>query len=143
GTGGQTYTTLPVRTIVAGSARVNGATTATALTRGSYQYTTGGTSNDLNWEQQTQQTVSGEFDYQAKSMGCYTLVPPGTKKSLVSTGGSSAVTGTNPFTYAATEGQLGPDGREMFDQWGGCDDHTGAQGAGTGIVRKTLRKVSY
>ena len=138
---GQTYTQLPVRAIVPGTARINGSTTALTLTRGSYEYTTGGTSNDLNWEQQTQQTISGEFDYQAKAAGCYTLSPTGSVKSLVATGAGAA--GTYPATVAATDAQKGPDGREMFDNWGGCDDHNGAQAAGTGIVRKTLRKVTY
>jgi hypothetical protein len=138
---GQTYTTLPIRTIVAAGPVINGATTATSLTRGSYQYITGGASNDANWEQKAQQTVSGEFDFQAKAMGCYTLSPTGTQKSLVTTGAGAA--GTYPTALAATDGQKGPDGRELFDVWGGCDDHNGAQGAGTGVQRKVLRKVTY
>ncbi len=45
--------------------------------------------------------------------------------------------------YSATYKQTANDGSELFDVWGGCDDHNGAQGAGTGMVRKVLRKVTY
>ena len=124
-TTGQTFTTLPVRTII------NNVTVKT----GSYQYVTGGVSSDLNWEQKTQQSIAGEVDLQSKAMGCYTLTPPGTVKVVGQNGDANKL--------AATDGQLGPDGREMFDVWGGCDDHNGAQGAGTSIVRKVLRPVSY
>jgi hypothetical protein len=130
-TTGQTYTTLPVRTIVANSGA-----------NGSYQYVTGGTSNDLNWEQKSQQPVAGQTDVQAKAMGCYTLSPTG---AVASNG-----TGRNgdPDRLAATNnqqaGRPGPDGTNvMFDNWGGCDDHNGAQGGGTNFTRKVLRKTSY
>jgi hypothetical protein len=144
---GQTWTQLPTRSIVTGTARTNATNTSpVGITRGSYQYTTGGASNDANWEQQTQQTVSREFDFQAKAMGCYTISPPGSTKSVVTTGGDGF--GAAAPILAASDGQEaglnGPNGTaEIFDNWGGCDDHNGAQGAGTGIIRKVLRPVSY
>ncbi|HLO25456.1 MAG TPA: hypothetical protein VK187_05040, partial [Geobacteraceae bacterium] len=117
---GQTFSPLPVRNVLSGS-----------IKQGSYEYVTGGVSSDLNWEQKVQQAVAGITDQPSKAMGCYTLSPPG------------AVKVAQDGRLAATDGQLGPDGRELFDVWGGCDDHNGAQGAGTGITRKVLRPVSY
>ena len=159
-TTGQTFTTLPYRTIVPGitaaniTLKDNGksianqpsyATSAATLTKGSYQFTTGGTSNDLNWEQKSQQPIAGEFDYQAKSMGCYTLSNQATP--AVTTTGSLQPNGTTTqshVTVGIQAGAAGPDGtNNVFDNWGGCDDHGSNQGAGTGTFRKVLRKTSY
>lgn len=122
---GQTYSTLPVRNVLSGT-----------ITRGSYEYTTGGVSSDLNWEQRVQQAVAGITDQPSKAMGCYTLSPPGTVKV--------AQDGRLAATDDQQAGLNGPNGtKELFDNWGGCDDHNGAQGAGTGITRKVLRPVTY
>jgi hypothetical protein len=106
----------------------------------SYNYTTGGVSDDLNWEQWKQQSVAGQADPVANAMGCYTLSPTGTYKvSNLASAGYPA----DDKRLAATDGQKGPDGRELFDNWGGCDDHNGAAGKGTGPTRNVLRPVSY
>ena len=112
---------------------------------GSYQYTTGGISNDLNWEQKSQQPVAGEYDYQAKSMGCYTLTAA-TGPSVTTTGSlqPNGTTSQAAAAYDITADLPGPNGtKKMFDNWGGCDDHDGKQGAGTAPFRKVLRKVTY
>ena len=159
---GQTYTTRPYRTIVPGVTAANvtlknngvvllnqpsyGASAAPGYTTGSYQFTTGGVSNDLNWEQKSQQPVAGEFDYQAKSMGCYTLTAQ-TGPAVSAVGAAPQPNGTASQSHAAFNiqaGAAGPDGtNNVFDNWGGCDDHGANQGAGTGTFRKVLRKVSY
>ena len=162
------YTPLPVRTIVPGvgpaaSTLINGNTVpsqvmpylnvlpAKGVVTGSYQYTTGGTSSDLNWEQKSAQPVAGQYDFQAKAMGCYTVAPNSTevgyvpKVAAVVNGDGTVVEAAK---FAATDlleaGAKGPNGETvMFDNWGGCDDHNGAQGAGTAPYRKVLRKTSY
>ena len=174
---GQTFTQLPYRTIVASIkplpvTTINGANvpsqvlkyndvvsysvgsgasavyTYAPIATGSYQFKTGGATTDLNWEQISAQPVSGEYDFQAKSMGCYTLTNATTPS--VPTGGNinkPNPNGTNsqaPATFNAQAALPGPDGTTaMFDNWGGCDDHGGNQGAGTAPFRKVLRKTSY
>ena len=172
---GQTYSILPYRTIVPATTTANLAvsnghdvgsvpsyatTTVKGVnpyTTGSYKYVTGGVSSDLNWEQKSAQPVAGEFDFQAKSMGCYTLKVAGNKKvnNLQANGypaddikysATNSVDGTTPPTATSNfqAGLPGPNGTTtMFDNWGGCDDHDGAQGAGTAPFRKVLRPVSY
>jgi hypothetical protein len=153
-TTGQTFTLLPVREVkIAGVDNANG----------SYQYVTGGVSSDLNWEQKSQQPIAGQTILSAKAMGCYTLTPPAPNYTYDVTTGTqgSAPTGqqknpkvffpkvlvtgatTDDIRNAASTGITAGDGREMFDVWGGCDDHNGAQGAGTGFTRKVLRKTTY
>ncbi len=169
GTANQSFKLLPVRTI---------RYTATETTKGSYQYVTGGSSNDLNWEQRVQQSIPGQVDLQSQAAGCYTLTPP-TGNYTYSTGAESIAAfspanvaamkltisvqplgqQSNPKVFypsvyqtdgaaadirdAATTGFTNAEGHQLFDAWGGCDDHNGAAGAGTGITRKVLRPVSY
>jgi len=155
---GQTFTTLPVRTIVPGvspaaSTLINGVTVPSqvlpylntlptvGIKTGSYQYVTGGVSLDLNWEQISAQPIAGQYDFQAKAMGCYTLDNAGSPKSVTGYNGDAV-------KYAASKniaaGANGPNGTtSMQDNWGGCDDHNNAQGAGTAPFRKVLRKTTY
>jgi len=91
-----------------------------------YTYTTGGVSNDTNWEQVESKRRASDGTAQFEGAGCYTL------------GGG------------ATAGQLGlsQDGGatipEAFETWGGCDDHDAAQGAGDhGVVKRINRPVTY
>jgi hypothetical protein len=152
---GQTWSLLPVRTIKYTAAGDNA--------NGSYNYVTGGVSNDLNWEQRTQQSIAGQTDLQSKAVGCYTITPAAPNYTY-SAAGNKTTQGSAPagqqknpkvlalqaggypaddIRTAATTGLTANDGREVFDIWGGCDDHNGAQGAGTGMVRKVLRKTTY
>ncbi len=152
---GQTWSLLPSRTIKYTGKGEN--------SRGSYDYVTGGVSNDLNWEQRTQQPVAGETDLVSQAVGCYTI-GPNAPNYTYSAAGNKITQGSAPagqqknpkiialkaggypaddIRNAATTGLTAGDGREVFDVWGGCDDHNGAQGAGTGMVRKVLRKVTY
>jgi len=120
----------------------------TAFTNGSTAssgtYTTGGISNDTNWEQKHwQQTPTTNFNLAtgavtgtsttATGAGCYTL-------------GTSTSTSTN-----ITAGQSGPSvtgqggaATTVYNTWGGCTDHTAAQGNGNhGFAKRILRPVTY
>ncbi len=119
-----------------GGATVNSTTTVP------YPYTTGGISNDTNWEQkhwqqtattvinETANTVTGSL--KSAGAGCYTL-------------------GTNATNDVATGALRGPSvtgaggpATELLDTWGGCDDHNAAQGNGDhGFVKRIVRPITY
>jgi hypothetical protein len=116
---------------------------------GSYNYTTGGISNDTNWEQKHWQQVPGMVinsttgvvsgtTATAQGAGCYTL------------GGATTVVG-QPSRDAATSALRGPSvtgaggaATVLLDTWGGCDDHNAPQGGGDhGFIKKIVRPVTY
>ena len=152
---GQTWTQLPSRTIKYTAKGDNA--------NGSYNYVTGGVSNDLNWEQRTQQPIAGETDLMSRAVGCYAITPNAPNYTYSAAGNittqGSAPTGLqkNPkiialqaggypaddIRNATSTGLTAGNGEQLFGNWGGCDDHNGAQGAGTGMVRKVLRRVNY
>jgi hypothetical protein len=141
-TTGQTFTMLAPQGVVPGTASTTyeAALATNAPQRASYQYTTGGVSSDLNWEQKSAQPISGQYDYSAKAMGCYTLTPTGVLKLTAAGNGRDALGAADNIQA----GVAGPDGTTgMFDNWGGCDDHNAAQGAGTAPFRNVLRKTTY
>jgi len=158
---GQTFTTLPKRTIVTGvspatTTLINGVVVPAQIPpylntlpakgngnviTGSYQYVTGGVSHDLNWEQVSAQPIAGEYDFQAKAMGCYTLDNAATPKVVTGYNGDANKGAAAAGIQAAA---AGPDGTtKMQDNWGGCDDHNNVQGGGTAPFRKVLRPVTY
>ncbi|MDD2581360.1 MAG: hypothetical protein PHR66_05120, partial [Desulfuromonadaceae bacterium] len=103
----------------------------------SYQYTTGGISNDTNWEQkhwqQTATTVITAAGVvtgnKSAGAGCYTL------------GGATAA--TSALRGPSVTGAGGAE-TELLDTWGGCDDHGAAQGKGDhGFIKKIVRPVTY
>jgi hypothetical protein len=70
---------------------------------GSYSFTTGGISNDLNWEQWKAQSVAGETDNVANAMGCYTVGPePTTPVAGASAEWLAAVPGGSNYQSAST-----------------------------------------
>jgi len=111
---------------------------------GSYSYTTGGVSNDLNWEQWKAQSIAGQTDPVASAMGCYTFGKPNPKNetpaiNYLKTAGYPA----DDVRPSATDGALAVDGTLAYGNWGACDDHNGAQGKGTSPTRNVLRPVTY
>ena len=122
---------------------VTGGTTATTvnLGTGNYTYTTGGITNDTNWEQKFwQQTATTNFDLTGKTSpvgvsagaGCYTLGAGAASTNITATLQGPSVTGQGG---AATT---------MFDTWGGCEDHMAGQGEGNhGFVKRIVRPVTY
>jgi hypothetical protein len=105
-----------------------------------YQYITGGISNDTNWEQRHwQQTatqvvnlttgvVSGSSV--SAGAGCYTLGP-------------NADAATSALRGPSVTGAGGP-ATQLFDTWGGCDDHNARQGgADHGFIKKIVRPITY
>ena len=174
---GQTYTQLPVRNKVYPGQK-----------NGSYEYTTGGVSNDLNWEQWKTQSIAGETDRTSSAMGCYTLSPnpktlTGTDARWVTAMSANVAAGrgsnwmpainmdprvptvarptgmqaepkvanlmangypADDIRYGAAYMLTAQDGHEVFDTWGGCDDHNGAPGGSPDApTRAVNRKLSY
>jgi len=117
-----------------------GGVAATSTTTPAYSYTTGGISNDTNWEQKFwQQTATTNFDLAGKvspvgasaGAGCYTL-------GAGATPATSALRGP----ALANSGIVGP--TPLLGTWGGCVDHNAAQGNGDhGFVKRIVRPVTY
>jgi len=116
-----------------------GGSTVNSTTTPVYTYTTGGISNDTNWEQKFwQQTATTNFDLTGKTQpvgasagaGCYTL------------GGATAATTALRGPALANSGIVGP--TPLLGTWGGCVDHGAAQGNGDhGFVKRIVRPVTY
>ena len=131
-TTGQTYTLLPVRN----TPYVSG------QKAGSYSYTTGGVSNDLNWEQWKNQSIAGQTDPVAGAMGCYTLTanPATPAVNYLQTAGYPA----DDIRYVVTAGATDVDGTLTYGNWGGCTDHKTDQGrSADSPTRNVLRPVTY
>ena len=108
-----------------------------------YTYTTGGITNDTNWEQKGwQQTATTTYNLATgvvggttanAGAGCYTLGTDPTTATNVTAGLSGpSVTGTGGAATA------------LYGTWGGCDDHSAPQGAGNhGFVKRIVRPVTY
>jgi hypothetical protein len=130
-TSGQTFSLLPVRN----TPYVSGQKV------GSFSYTTGGVSNDLNWEQWKQQSIANQTDPVSGAMGCYTYGAPGTIKiNALASAGYPA----DDVRGVATEGIKAYDGTTAaFGTWGSCQDHSNQAAKGTGPTRNVLRPVSY
>jgi hypothetical protein len=104
-------------------------------------YVTGGISNDTNWEQkhwqQTATTIinfktAGVTNIASAGAGCYTLGETALAANVTAGLAGPSVTGAGG---AATEAS---------GTWGGCDDHTAAQGAGNhGFLKRIVRPVTY
>ena len=105
-------------------------------------FVTGGISNDTNWEQKHWQqqagtvlnyangTVTGNL---ATGAGCYTL-------------GSGATVTTNVTAGLVGPSVTGPAGVATAAQgtWGGCEDHSAAQGGGNhGFLKRIVRPITY
>jgi len=106
-----------------------------------YTYTTGGISNDTNWEQKDwQQTATTVINFKTAGVsntanvgaGCYTLGETALPANVTAGLAGPSVTGAG-----------GP-ATEASGTWGGCDDHTGAQGGGNhGFLKRIVRPVTY
>ncbi|HEY4744538.1 MAG TPA: hypothetical protein VIH45_07755, partial [Desulfuromonadaceae bacterium] len=113
-----------------------------------YTYTTGGITNDTNWEQkQWQQTATtvingttGVVSNTASAgAGCYTfaLTPAATPADIIKSDVASGLSGPS------VTGEGGP-ASEGLDTWGGCDDHGAGQAKGNhGFLKRIIRPVTY
>ncbi|MBK5273450.1 MAG: hypothetical protein JJE30_00145 [Desulfuromonadales bacterium] len=116
-----------------------GGVTVNSTTAVPYPYTTGGISNDTNWEQKHfQQTAATVINNTtgavtgvvAAGAGCYTL-------------GANLDAATAALRGPSVTGAGGP-ATVLFDTWGGCDDHNHRQGDTThGFIKKIVRPVTY
>jgi hypothetical protein len=134
-TSGQTFSLMPVRNTPYTTAGYTGKAP-------SFEYITGGSTNDLNWEQRYKQSVAGQTDPVANAMGCYTLsqntgLP---KVNLLQSAGYPA----DDVRYSAAEGQTAVDGQKAYGTWGQCTDHSEQAGSQShSPTRNVLRPVSY
>ena len=126
---------------------------------GSYNFTTGGITNDTNWEQKgwKQSGPNSTLDanqQQAVGAGCYTLgssvaKTPGT----ISTGvgfkdQNGNVIAQRPNVMddlrGPSQGVAGEPNPELWENWGGCDDHSAPIGGGNhGFIKRIVRPVTY
>jgi len=113
-----------------------------------YSFTTGGISNDTNWEQVVwTQTPAGGNNLQRAGAGCYTLPGMGTD-AQIQAGPAYNIQGPS------VTGEGGPS-VAAYKTWGGCDDHgaeagrgaavsTGGKGGGHyGFNKRITRPVTY
>ena len=109
-----------------------------------YNYTTGGVSNDTNWEQKAwNQTASTVFGYKTGALGATNIT------------GTSTAAGAGCYTLgaatAATSALPGPSvtgaggsATALLETWGGCEDHGARQGGGDhGFIKAIVRPVTY
>jgi len=131
---GQTFALLPVRNVPF--------STQTGFKVGSFTYISGGTTNDLNWEQKTSGLDNGSMSTSQGVSGCYTLttgVTP-TINNLQANGYPA-----DDIRYPPSNGMTTYDGRKpLLDNWGGCEDHGGVAGRSSEpFTRGIVRPVSY
>ena len=127
---------------------------------GSYNFTTGGVSKDSNWEQKGWKqlgpgSTTDATQQMAQGAGCYTLgnsteVPPtpGTITTGVGFKDQNGVTiAQRPNVMDDLKGPSQDGGAttpELFDNWGGCDDHSAPKGGGNhGFIKRIVRPVTY
>lgn len=133
--------------------------TAVNAKAGSYNFKTGGISNDTNWEQKHwkqsgpgSNTVTSQ--QQAAGAGCYTLgtTAAGSPNTTSPEAGKLDENGaTLPQRAMVTDNLRGPSqgvvgqpNPELFENWGGCDDHASPKGGGRyGFSKRILRPVTY
>lgn len=125
---------------------------------GSYNFTTGGISKDANWEQKgwKQSGPNSTLDanqQQAVGAGCYTLgnSAEGTPGTITTGVGykdqNGNVIAQRPNVMDDLKGPSQDGGKttpELFDNWGGCDDHSAPKGGGNhGFIKRIVRPVTY
>jgi hypothetical protein len=120
----------------------------------SYTYTTGGITNDANWEENQKVRVvdikgSGSHAHQAGPAGCYTI-SNGADDALTNpaSNGSSDPEGTGITSslVPASVGLTAPNGQLLYGNWGGCAEHQQAPGTTPRAPRSgetSIRPVTY
>jgi len=107
---------------------------------GSFTYTTGGVTNDLNWEQKIGGTDNGAISNSQGTTGCYTLTPGTPSVNNLKSAGYPA----DDVRYAPALNMTAVDGTPALGNWGGCEDHGGVAGATSeALIRGIVRPVSY
>ena len=136
----QTFGALPIRNPSATGASLP-YPNVPAMEGGSYTYTTGGISNDLNWEQTTAQSIAGQTDPSASAMGCYTLDPIGIQYVAINATAHTPVVGPTTDTRLLATNNIqapnpnGPGTVTAYGSWGSCNHHQNAQGTGETPIR--------
>ena len=110
--------------------------------KGSYAYTTGGVTNDMNWEEKSRIPVGDgvtSWSHNPGAAGCYTISDG---EDEVYNAESNGV----PAGPAASKGLKAPDGTLLYGNWGGCSDHSQQSGSSVRQPRNTntsIRPVTY
>ena len=110
--------------------------------KGQYGYTTGGVTNDTNWEEKTRIPVGDGvtgWSHNPGAAGCYTITA-GDDEPYSAEGNGV------PGGPAASKGLTAPDGTLLFGAWGGCDDHSQSAGSSVRQPRSgntSIRPVTY
>jgi hypothetical protein len=105
---------------------------------------TGNVTNDTNWE----------VKYGAQQLGTVINFTTGaiTNASVTATGAGcytldKSPTSTTAVTLKLDKGPsvtgIGGPATQIIGTWGGCNDHNGAQGAGTAFLKRVVRPVTY
>ena len=126
---------------------------------GSYNFQTGGVSSDTNWEQKGWKqlgpgSTTNTAQQMAQGAGCYTLGSsaantPGTITTGVGFLDDKGVLITQRPNVmddlrGPSQGVAGQPNPELFDNWGGCDDHSAPIGGGNhGFIKRIVRPVTY
>ena len=126
---------------------------------GSYNFQTGGVTADSNWEQKGWKqlgpgSTTNAAQQMAQGAGCYTLgnsadKTPGTITTGVGFKDQNGVTITQRPNVmddlrGPSQGVAGQPNPELFDNWGGCDDHSAPIGGGNhGFIKRVVRPVTY
>ena len=115
-----------------------------------YTYTTGGISNDANWEQKHwNQTPTTVITYARDAQGNAVFggtVSAGTTLARAGAGCYTLGGGTAAASVIAGPSVTGAGGAATagLDNWGACEDHAGEQGMGNhGFVKQIVRPVTY
>ena len=110
--------------------------------KGSYAYTTGGVTNDANWEEKARIPVGDGvtvWSHNPGAAGCYTITEGADEVYNAESNGV-------PAGPAASKGLTSPDGTVLFGNWGGCADHSQQVGSSVRPPRSTntsIRPVTY
>ena len=113
--------------------------------KGQYAYTTGGITNDSNWEEKSRIPVGDgvtAWSHNPGAAGCYTITAG--PDEVYSAEGNGV-----PGGPAASKGLAAPaadGGALLFGNWGGCADHSQSQGSSVRQPRSTntsIRPVTY
>ena len=129
-TSGQTFSVLPVRNTPYGAGKT-----------GSFNYTTGGITSDLNWEQKTAGLDNGSTSTSQGISGCYTLSNLGVPSvNALQSAGYPA----NDVRLSPSNGMNAVDGQPVLGNWGGCEDHGGAAARSSeAFTRGIIRPITY
>ena len=112
--------------------------------KGSYAYTTGGVTNDTNWEEKSRIPVGDGvtgWSHNPGAAGCYTIASPDEPIVAYNAEGNGV-----PAGPPASVNLKDPNGGPLTGVWGGCTDHAQQTGSSVRQPRNTntsIRPITY